>query len=115
VQSVPGIDDGAHARGLLCGLLDHEYTPRGLNWARLKGADARRCDLLRAAADEAGCEVVLGLADVQETHEAYAADEYQGRGRYGQVRDWDEDDDGDWDEDEDLGTRRLRVRALHHT
>ena len=30
-------------------LLDHEYTPRGLNWRRLKGADASRVALLRTA------------------------------------------------------------------
>jgi hypothetical protein len=29
-------------RDRLVYLLDHEYTPRGLNWRRLKGADARR-------------------------------------------------------------------------
>ena len=37
-------------------LLDHEYTPRGLNWRRLKGADASRVALLRTAAGKAGCE-----------------------------------------------------------
>ena len=31
-------------------LLDHEYTQRGLNWNRLKGVDAERAALLRAAA-----------------------------------------------------------------
>jgi 2OG-Fe(II) oxygenase superfamily len=48
-------------------LLDHEYTPRGLSWARLKGSDARRAALLRAAAERTGCEIVLALADVHET------------------------------------------------
>ena len=43
-------------------LLDHEYTPRGLNWQRLKGADASRAALLREAAGRAGCETVLALA-----------------------------------------------------
>ena len=37
-------------------LLDHEYTQRGLGWDRLKGADAQRAALLRAAAEDAGCE-----------------------------------------------------------
>lgn len=87
-----------HPPSRLVYLLDHEYTPRGLSWARLKGADASRCDLLRAAAGQAGCEVVLALADVRETHEAYPADEYHGRGRYGRYRDWDEDDyDGEYE------------------
>ena len=72
-------------------LLDHEYTPRGLNWRRLKGADASRVALLRAAAGKAGCEAVLALADIKTTHSAFAADEGYG------YRDWydeyDEDDD----------------------
>jgi predicted 2-oxoglutarate/Fe(II)-dependent dioxygenase YbiX len=75
-------------------LLDHEYTPRGLNWRRLKGADAGRVALLRTAADKAGCEAILALADIKTTHSAFPADEgygYQGRDWYD---DYDEDDDG---------------------
>jgi hypothetical protein len=72
-------------------LLDHEYTSRGLTWRRLKGTDARRVALLRVAADKAGCEAVLALADVKTTHSAFAADEGYG------YQDWysgyDEDDD----------------------
>jgi hypothetical protein len=74
-------------------LLDHEYTPRGLSWSRLKAPDAGRCDLLRTAADKAGCEVILALADVKETHSAYDADEYYERGRYSRYRDWDDNDE----------------------
>ena len=48
-------------------LLDHQYTERGLSWDRLKGADADRAALLRAAAGEAGCEAVLALTEIQET------------------------------------------------
>jgi hypothetical protein len=84
-----------HPPARLVYMLDHEYTPRGLSWSRLKGADARRGGLLRAAAGQAGCEVVLGLADVRETHEAIPAGEYYGRGRY-RERD-DEDDYGSGD------------------
>jgi hypothetical protein len=51
-------------------LLDHEYTQRGLGWGRLKGADAERAALLRTAADQAGCESVLALAEVKETWDA---------------------------------------------
>ncbi len=57
-------------------LLDHEYTQRSLNWRRLKGADAERAALLRAAADQAGCETVLALAEVKETWDALPADSY---------------------------------------
>jgi len=73
-------------------LLDHEYTPRGLNWRRLKGADASRVALLRAAADKAGSEAVLALADIKTTHSAFPADEAYG------YRDWYDDYDEDDDE-----------------
>ena len=74
-------------------LLDHEYTPRGLNWRRLKGADASRVALLRTAADKAGCEAVLALADIKTTHSAFPADEGYGYRRRGWYDDYDEDDD----------------------
>ena len=79
-------------------LLDHEYTPRGLNWRRLKGADASRVALLRAAADRAGCESVLALADIKTTHSAFADDKGYG------YRDWyDEDDEDDNEYSGDAG------------
>ena len=80
-------------------LLDHEYTPRGLNWRRLKGEDASRVALLRTAADKAGCEAVLALADIKTTHSAFKDDDDD----YGYERwddDYDEDDDDDDDDDE---------------
>jgi len=74
-------------------LLDHEYTPRGLTWRRLKGADARRVTLLRTAAGQAGCEAVLALADIKTTHGAFPADQAYGY--------WDQGwRDGDYDEDD---------------
>jgi len=73
-------------------LLDHEYTPRGLNWRRLKGADASRVALLRTAADKAGCEAVLALADIKTTYSAFKDDDDD----YGYER-WDDD----YDEDDD--------------
>jgi len=78
-------------------LLDHEYTPRALNWRRLKGADASRVALLRAAADKAGCEAVLALADIKTTHSAFE-DDYDDY-RYG--RRWDDDYDEDSCDDDD--------------
>ena len=56
-------------------LLDHEYTQRGLAWHRLKGADAERAALLRAAAERAGCETVLALAEVKETWDVESSDD----------------------------------------
>jgi len=77
-------------------LLDHEYTPRALTWSRLKGDDASRASLLREAADKAGCEAVLALADVQETHGAHPAEEEYGYRRRPWYEDYhDEDDDED--------------------
>jgi hypothetical protein len=78
-------------------LLDHEYTPRALSWGRLKGADADRVSLLRAAANDAGCETVLALADIRTQHGASADDdEYGYRGGY-----WGDDSYGDDDDDDD--------------
>jgi hypothetical protein len=57
-------------------LLDHEYTQRGMAWHRLKGADAERAALLRAAAERAGCETVLALAEVKETWDVQPPDEW---------------------------------------
>ena len=84
-------------------LLDHEYTARGLSWSRLKGADASRAALLRAAADNAGCDVVLALADIQETWDAY-----ESGSEYGNWR-WQEDDA---DEDGSGGVRAARSHRI---
>ncbi len=53
-------------------LLDHSYTERGLRWDKLKGADAERAMLLRAAADKADCEAGLALAEIKETWDTEA-------------------------------------------
>ncbi|MGW6413013.1 2OG-Fe(II) oxygenase [Streptomyces vinaceus] len=66
-------------------LLDHEYTQRGLDWDRLKGADVTRTALLRQAASEADCEAVLALAEVKETwdaHAPYDRYDYYGEGEH---------------------------------
>lgn len=79
-------------------LLDHQYTARGLSWSRLKGVDAERADLLRAAAERAGCDVVLALSEVHETWDAYEQNDYGDRyARGGWNDDW---DDGDGEDDE---------------
>ena len=73
-------------------LLDHEYTPRGLSWGRLKGADASRVSLLRTAAGNTGCEAILALADINTQHGASEDNGDYGYG-YGGGR-WDGGDDG---------------------
>ncbi|MFY1634601.1 2OG-Fe(II) oxygenase [Solwaraspora sp. WMMB335] len=72
-------------------LLDHEYTQRALGWDRLKGDDVGRAAAVRAAAQAAGCEVTLALAELQETWSAVDPEESwgrrgRGRGRYGRYR-----------------------------
>jgi hypothetical protein len=85
-------------------LLDHEYTPRGLTWRRLKGADASRVALLRTAADKAGCEAVLALADIRTSHGAFPADEGFGyRGWY---------DDHECSGDEHGSEREYDIKGL---
>jgi hypothetical protein len=80
--AAPATHSWGHRRadppGRLVYLLDREYTPRTLNWTRLKSADARRAALLREAAEAVGCEAILGLADVRTTHDAWPADEGYG-------------------------------------
>jgi hypothetical protein len=74
-------------------LLDHEYTPRGLGWGRLKGADASRVALLRAAADNADCEPILALAEIKTQYSAFSS------GDDHEYRRWDDSYDDDYDED----------------
>ena len=78
-------------------LLDHEYTPRALRWSRLKGADASRVSMLGEAANWAGCEAILALADIKTTHSAFE-DDYDDY-RYG--RRWDDDYDEDACDDDE--------------
>ncbi|MFJ2581015.1 2OG-Fe(II) oxygenase [Kitasatospora aureofaciens] len=83
-------------------LLDHEYTQRGLSWSRLKGADSERVALLRAAAEQAGCESVLALAEVKQTWDAQPVGD-DPWDDYGYDEDEDEDDGATEDGDYDLG------------
>jgi hypothetical protein len=81
-------------------LLDHEYTARSLSWPRLKGTDASRASLLRAAVDVAGCEAVLAIAEIQETWDAYEPESDYGHRRSDRrYRRWDDDEDDEDDED----------------
>ncbi len=80
-------------------LLDHEYTQHGLSWARLKGDDASRAAMVRAAAHAADCEVALALAEIQETWSADETGSWERQGWRG--RHWDDDEEDDEDEDGD--------------
>lgn len=74
-------------------LLDHRYTERGLDWQRLKGKDAARAAMLRAAAEQRDCAFALALAEVHETWSCFET-RTQGYG-------WREHLTWEWDEDED--------------
>ncbi|MCB5364776.1 2OG-Fe(II) oxygenase [Pusillimonas sp. CC-YST705] len=77
-------------------LLDHQYTPSGLSWQRLKGVDAQRAAALQAAARQLDAEIFLTLADVHETWSA--EDDYQ---QHGYWSDEQEDEDNGFDHNED--------------
>jgi hypothetical protein len=50
-------------------LLDDAYAAEGLDWRGLSDEDAHRVRLLHSAADRAGCELMLAIADVTVAHE----------------------------------------------
>ncbi|MBF6161548.1 2OG-Fe(II) oxygenase [Nocardia cyriacigeorgica] len=50
-------------------LLDHQYSKHGLGWDQLKGADATRAAMMLAAADIAGYDTSLALAEVEDSYE----------------------------------------------
>jgi hypothetical protein len=87
-------------------LLDHEYTQRGLNWNRLKGVDAERAALLRAAAERAGCEAVLALAEVKETWDAWPSesDPWDDYDYYDDEEEGEEEEEDDYDVSRDRGS-----------
>lgn len=91
-------------------LLDHDYTERALSWDRLKGEDAPRAGLLRAAAARADCEAVLALAEVHETWSAFEPSRRGRRGRWYEDR-WDDDVDPEDYELEELIDSDVSLRC----
>ncbi len=69
-------------------LLDHEYTPRSLGWAKLKGRDVQTAAALRQVAQDGDHDVFLATAQVHETwmceSEGYRSHGY-GRSGYRQT------------------------------
>jgi hypothetical protein len=121
VESLPqrtglGRVHGSHGTGTAGQAARRRGGARGLNWSRLKGADAERAALLRAAAERAGCQAVLALAEVKETWDAWPSDsdpwdDYD----YYDDEDEDEDDEEDYsyhDASRDRGGDLLRVRPV---
>lgn len=87
----PGDREALAPADRLVVLLDHQYTERGLRSSHLKGDDATRVEILRGAADLAGCEVALAQAEVQETCDCYDDEPRWGRRGWS---DWDDEPDG---------------------
>jgi predicted 2-oxoglutarate/Fe(II)-dependent dioxygenase YbiX len=65
-------------------LLEHAYTPAGLSFEALKGADAARAATVLAAAQAAGCDLHLALLSIEETGSAEYNGDYRSyrRSRY---------------------------------
>lgn len=81
-------------------LLDHQYTPRSLAWHRLKGSDRARATALREAAEQAHCELVLSLAEVEEKWSCFEPGwDDRWRRRH---RSWVRDEDDFWIEDDPI-------------
>ena len=77
-------------------LLDHQYSPAGLSFSSLKGADAARARVLLQAADRAQCVVHLGVVHIGETGAA------EWDGGYGFYDDDEEQHDEGEGEDDDF-------------
>lgn len=50
-------------------LLDHQYSRHGFGWDQLKGGDAARTGMMLAAADIAGYDMSLALAEVENSYD----------------------------------------------
>ncbi|MFI6314023.1 2OG-Fe(II) oxygenase [Nocardia fusca] len=50
-------------------LLDHQYSQHGFGWDQLKGGDATRAAMMLAAADIAGYDTLLALAEAEYSYE----------------------------------------------
>ena len=70
--------------------LDHEYTPKGLGWSRLKNGDRTRVNALKTAADSLDMDSYLCLIDV---HESWECDDDTDWGRHRRHRYWEYDEE----------------------
>ena len=91
-----GASEAVYLPDRLVFLLDHQYSEHSLRWPQLKGEDAARVAVLRDAAEQAGCDVALALAEVQETWDCSERAPRRGR------RSWSDGDDNDRPDPDDV-------------
>ncbi len=82
-------------------LLDHQYSPAGLSFSSLKGADAAKAQLLIQAAGQARCVAHLGVVHIGETGGAEADEDYYSSSRRNRFRDYSHHDEEEKNGDED--------------
>ena len=88
----------AEAPAKIAWLLDHQYSPAGLSFSVLKGADAAKSRVLVQAAGRSQCDAYLAIVHIGESGAAEPDDDYfysSRRNRYRHYEDEDEEDNGE--------------------
>jgi hypothetical protein len=80
-------------------LLDHQYSPAGLSFSALKGADAAKARVFVQAAARAQCAAHLGIVHIGESGAAEPGDDYFYRSRRTRYRSYEDGDEEENDED----------------
>ncbi len=78
-------------------LLDHQYSPAGLSFSALKGADAAKARVLVHAAARAQCAAHLGIIHIGESGAAEPGDDCFYRSRRNRYRNYQDDEEEDDD------------------
>ncbi len=85
----------------LAWLLEHQYSPAGLSFAGLKGADKALGQVLRQAAERAGCVAHLGIVHITESGAAEPGySDYRPRRRWGRYYDDESEEEEDVDSED---------------
>ena len=95
-----GYCNSPNAPAKIAWLLDHQYSPAGLSFSSLKGADAAKSRVLVRAAAQARCAAHLGVVHIGETGGAELDDDHsysrgnRYRGRYRHDEEEESEDEG---------------------
>ena len=85
-------------------LLEHQYSPAGLSFSALKGADAAKAGVLVQAAARVQCAAHLGIVHIGESGAAEPDyDEYSYGRRSSRYRDYEDDEDPETEDEDDEG------------